>query len=126
VSDAKMLEQAFASIAKESPDALVTCWDSVSLAAAKPIADVALKLRLPTLSPLREYVQAGGLMSFGTSLPAQRRRAAYYVDRILKGTKPADLPVERPTYFELVINLATAKALALPASLLVPADELIQ
>jgi putative ABC transport system substrate-binding protein len=128
VSDVKTLEQAFASVAREPPGALVTCWDSVTLANAKPIADLALKLRLPTLTPLREYVQAGGLLSFGTSLSAHRRRAAYYVDKIFKGTKPADLPVERPTLFELVVNLTTAKTLGLtlPPAVVVLADELIQ
>jgi putative ABC transport system substrate-binding protein len=128
VRDAKTLEQAFASATRESTDALVTCWDSVTLANAKPIADFALKLRLPSLAPLREYAQAGGLLSFGTSLSAHRRRAAYYVDKIFKGTKPADLPVERPTLFELIINLTTAKTLGLvlPAVLTVAADELIE
>ena len=128
VGDAKTLEQALSSVAREPPDAFVTCWDSVTLANAKPIADLALKLRLPTLAPLREYVQAGGLLSFGTSLSAHRRRAAYYVDKILKGAKPADLPVERPTLFELVVNLATAKSLglALPPALVVLADDVVQ
>ena len=127
VSDANALERAFVSIAKEPADAIATCRDSVTLANAKPIADFALKLRLPTLTPLREYVQAGGLLSFGTSLSAHRRRAAYYVDKILKGTKPADLPVERPTLFELVVNVTTAKTVGvtLPATLLVLADDLI-
>jgi putative ABC transport system substrate-binding protein len=80
------------------------------------------------MSPLKEYVQAGGLMSFGPSLSAQRGRAAYYVNRILKGTNVADLPVEQPTLFELVVNLKAAKALALalPASLMVLADELVE
>jgi putative tryptophan/tyrosine transport system substrate-binding protein len=128
VRDANTLDRAFATIASESADALVTCADTGLLEHAKPIADFALKRRLPMMSPLKEYVEAGGLMSLGVSLPAQRRRSAYYVDRILKGTKVADLPVERPTVFELVINQKTAKALglALPASLLVLADDLIE
>lgn len=73
-------------------------------------------------------MEAGGLLSFGTSLPAPRRRASYYVDKILKGVKPADLPVERPTLFELVVNLRTAKALglALPTGLMVLADDLTE
>lgn len=127
VSDAKTLEQAFASIAKTPPDALVTCWDSVTLAHAKAIADFALKLRLPTLAPLREYAQAGCLFSYGPSLAAQRRRTAYYVDKILKGIAPPNLPVERPTNFELVINAGTAKdlGLALPPNFRLLADELI-
>jgi putative ABC transport system substrate-binding protein len=128
VSDAKTLEQAFADLTKTRPDALITCWDSVTLVHAKAIADFALKLRLPMLAPLREYVQAGGLISYGPSLAAQRRRAAYYVDKILKGAKPADLPVERPLSFELVINVATAKVLGLelPPNFMLLVDELIQ
>ena len=128
VSDANALERAFASIAREPPDALATCWDSVTLANARTLADFASKRRLPMVAPLREYVQAGGFMSFGLSLSAHRRRAAYYVDKILKGTKPSDIPVEQPTLFEWVINLRTSKALgvALPATFLVLPDELIQ
>jgi putative ABC transport system substrate-binding protein len=128
VRDGKGLERAFADIAAKSPDGLATCWDSVTLEYAKAIADFALKLRLPTIAPLKEYVEAGGLMSFGAGLPAHRRRAAYYVDKILKGAKPADLPVERPTIFELVVNLPTAKALGLqlPPTLLVLADDVVQ
>jgi putative tryptophan/tyrosine transport system substrate-binding protein len=127
VRDAVALDRALAGMAKEPPDALVTCWDSVTLQHARTIADFALKYRLPTLAPLKEYVEAGGLLSFGTSLPSQRRRASHYVDKILKGAKPADLPVERPTLFELAVNLKTAKALglAVPTGLLVLADDLI-
>jgi putative tryptophan/tyrosine transport system substrate-binding protein len=128
VRDANALDRAFATMASESADALVTCWDSVLLEHARPIADFALKRRLPMMSPLKEYVQVGGLISLGSSLPAERRRTAYYVDRILKGAKAADLPLERPTIFELVLNLKTAKALGitLSASLLVQADDLIE
>jgi ABC-type uncharacterized transport system substrate-binding protein len=87
-----------------------------------------LKQRLPTISPLREYVDAGALLSYGRSLAAQRRRAAYYVDRILKGMKPAGLPVEQPTQFDLVVNLTTAKKLgiALPPMIAGLADDVIQ
>lgn len=127
-SDTLALQRAFDAAPKEFTDAVAVCWDSVMLAQARAIADFASKHRVPTVAPLREFAQAGALLSFGSSLPAQRRRAAYYVDRILKGAKPADLPVERPSLFELVVNAATAKSLGLvlPPSLLVLADDLIQ
>ena len=111
--DAASLNRAFISIAATPPDALAICWDSATLASARSIADFALKLRMPTVAPLREYVDAGALLSYGPSLAAQRRRAAYYVDRILKGVKPAGLPVEQPTQFDLVVNVSTAKRLGI-------------
>jgi len=128
VRDANAFERAFAAIAQEPPDALIICWDALTSAHAKPIADFAVRSRLPTMTPIREYVQAGALMSLGASLPGQWRRAAYYVDKILKGTKPADLPVERPMQYELVINLQTAQALGLtlPPTLLFQANEVIR
>ena len=88
----------------------------------------AAQQRLPVVPVHAEFVEAGALFSFGPSYPGMHRRAAYYVDRILKGAKPADLPVERPTKFELVINLKAAKALGLtiPPSVLMRADEVIQ
>ena len=92
------------------------------------IAQLALKQRLPTSFAFREYVDAGGLVSYGVNFPDMARRAAIYVDRILKGAKPGDLPVEQPTKFELVINLKTAKTLGLtiPPSLLARADQVIE
>jgi putative ABC transport system substrate-binding protein len=128
VRDANAFEHAFAKIAMEPPDALLTCLDPLTLAHARPIADFAVRSRLPTLTAIREYVQAGVLMSYGRSLSGEVRRAAYYMDKILKGTKPADLPVEGPMQFELVINLKTAQALGLtlPPTLLFQAAEVIQ
>jgi putative ABC transport system substrate-binding protein len=94
----------------------------------RQIADLAMRHRLPTISGPREFAKAGALMAYGPDYPALFRRAAIYADRILKGAKPADLPVEQPTTFELIINMKTAKALGLtiPQSLLVRADEIIQ
>jgi len=121
-------DPAFAAIAKERPDVLLTFSDVLTLSHQRRIVDFAARHRLPLVSSSKEFAEAGGLMTYGASLPALFRRAAYYVDRILKGTKPADLPVERPTKFELVINLKTAKVLGLtiPATLLLQADEVIQ
>ena len=92
------------------------------------IAEMALRYRLPTVFTFRMYVEAGGLMSYAQDLVDMHRRSATFVDKILKGSKPADLPVEQPTKFELVINLKTAKALGLtvPPTLLTRADEVIE
>jgi putative tryptophan/tyrosine transport system substrate-binding protein len=92
------------------------------------ISTLALGARLPTLSGIREYVEAGGLMSYGPNFPDLFRRAAEYVDKILRGVKPADLPVEQPTKFDLVFNLTTAKVLGLqvPEAFLLRADEVIE
>jgi putative ABC transport system substrate-binding protein len=89
---------------------------------------LALAARLPVMHGVREYVEAGGLMSYGPNFPELFRRAADYVDKILRGAKPADIPVEQPTKFDLVINLTTAKALGLtiPETFLVRADEVIE
>jgi putative ABC transport system substrate-binding protein len=92
------------------------------------LAEVALKQRLPSISPFREAAEAGALMAYGASLPDMLRRAAEYIDKISKGAKPADLPMEQPTTFELVINLKTAQALGLtiPPALVLRADHVIQ
>jgi putative ABC transport system substrate-binding protein len=92
------------------------------------VTGLALKSRLPSIFPSDVYIQAGGLMSYGPSLPATHRRAAYFVDKILKGAKPADLPVEQPTKFEFVINLKTAKQIGvtIPQSVLYRADRVIK
>jgi putative ABC transport system substrate-binding protein len=122
------LENAFAAIARERPGALLVLADRLFLHHRVRIMDFAAKHRLPGVHAYRELVEAGGLMSFGPSYADMHRRAAYFVDRILKGAKPADLPVERPATFELVINLKAAKALKLtiPQSVLVRATEIIE
>ncbi len=121
-------ERAFAAMTRERVDALLVLNDGMFLIHRTQIAVLAAKQRLPTMFGGREYVDAGGLMSYAASGRDNFRRAATYVDKILKGAKPADLPVEQPTKFELVINLKTAKALGLtiPPSLLQRADEVIQ
>src|SRR5262249_55020649 len=102
--------------------------DPLTASHRQQIAEQALRLRLPMIAELREFAQAGALISYGASLPDLFHRAAGYVDKILKGVKPSDLPVEQPTKFELVINLKTAKALGLtiPPALLGRANEVIQ
>jgi putative tryptophan/tyrosine transport system substrate-binding protein len=109
-------------------DALVQVDDPLLITHRRQLAELAVRSRLPAIAGLREYVDAGGLMSYGADHPDLYRRAATYIDKILKGAKPADLPIEQPTKFDLVINLKTAKALGLtiPQSLLVRADEIIQ
>jgi len=119
---------AFAAMAKERVGALLVVADGLFILHRARLADLAARSRLPAIYGYREHVEAGGLMSYGSSLRDLWRRAATYVDKILKGAKPADLPVEQPTKFELVVNLKTAKALGLtiPQSVLVRADEVIQ
>ena len=121
------LEGAFAAMAEDRVEALLVVTDSMFIFQRARLADLAVKNRLPAMFGVREFVDGGGLMSYGVSVPDLMRRAATYVDKILKGAKPADLPVEQPTKFELVINLKAAKALGLtiPQSLLVRADEII-
>jgi putative ABC transport system substrate-binding protein len=107
---------------------LIVPLDTFSASYYKLITELAARYRLPAIYPLRQFATAGGLISYGPDVPDQFRRAATYVDRILRGEKPADLPVQEPTKFELVINLKTAKALGLnvPSALLVLADEVIE
>jgi len=118
----------FAVIARQRPDALFVASSAPHYAHRRVIVQFAVKNRLPGMYPWRELVEAGGLMSYGVSVSDLFRRAAGYVDKILKGAKPADLPIEQPTKFELVINLKTAKALGLtiPPSVLIRADEVIR
>jgi len=121
-------DQAFSTIAAERADALIVFPSPMLFNERRRIVDLAVKHRLPSMSMARELVELGGLMSYGASIPDLVRRAAAYVDNILKGAKPADLPVQQPTKFELVINLKTAKALGLtiPQSILLRADEVIE
>jgi len=119
---------ALAALTTERPDALMTLAEPLTIMYRRQIADFAVTHRLPMMSQLKEFAEAGGLMTYGTSLPGLFQHAAYYVDRILKGAKPADLPVEQPTKFELIINLKTAQALGItiPPTLLFQADEVIR
>ena len=121
-------DAAFDAMARERSNALLVLFDPVLTGQRARIAELANKHRLPSMCPHREYAEDGGLMAYGASLTDLYRRAATYVDKILKGAKPADLPVEQPTKFELVINLKTAKALGLtiPPALLQRTDEIIQ
>ncbi len=121
-------DSAFAAMKTKRAGALLLAGDIMFLTHRTRLADLAAKSRLPTMCSLREYVEAGGLMSYGPSSPDLFHRAATYVDRILKGANPADLPVEQPTKFELVINLKTAKALGItiPQTVLLRADEVIE
>jgi ABC-type uncharacterized transport system substrate-binding protein len=128
IREAKQLDDAFSAMIKERAGALLVLPDPLLLTQRPQIADLAMRNRLPTIFARRENVEAGGLLSYGSSLPDQFRYAATYVDKILKGAKPADLPVEQATKFDLIVNLKTAKALGLtiPQSLLLRADEVIQ
>jgi len=121
-------EDVFGAIAGKRPDALMTTADPLIHSYRRRIVDFAVKHRLPSMYPGREFVDAGGLMFYGGSIPEMYRHAAVYVDKILKGAKPSHLPVEQPLKFDMVINLKAAKALGLtiPQSLLVRADEIIQ
>jgi ABC-type uncharacterized transport system substrate-binding protein len=122
------LEGAFAAMARDRADAVFPLSDAMFGRQRRQIADLAARNRLAGMYHWRNYVEAGGLMSYGPNLTDLFRRSATYVDKILKGAKPADLPVEQPTKFELVINLKTAKALGLtiPQTLLLRADQVIQ
>jgi putative ABC transport system substrate-binding protein len=122
------VEQALAALKQDRPSALLMTADTVHQRYIERIVASMAELRLPAMYQLREAVDRGGLMSYGASMSDLSRRAATYVDKILKGAKPGDLPVEQPTKFELVINLKTAKALGLtiPPSVLARADEVIE
>ena len=121
-------DRAFSDMTRARAGALTVLASTMLINERRRLVDLAAKNRLPAVYGLREFVDAGGLMSYGANYADLFRRAATYVDKILKGAKPADLPVEQPTKFELVINLKTAKALGLtiPQSVLLRADEVIQ
>jgi len=122
------IDRAFATMRKEGAGGLIVLGDPLIANHRPQIVDLAAKSRLPTIFTTRENVDAGGLMSYGANLTELWRRAATYVDKILKGTRPADLPVEQPTKFELVINLKTAKqiGLTIPPNVLARADKVIR
>jgi putative ABC transport system substrate-binding protein len=122
------LPQVIDAVTQSRIEALMVLGSPVFRGYQAQTAQLVAKTRLPVVSAWREFPEAGGLLSYGTSVPAMFRRAAVFVDKILKGAKPADLPVEEPTRFELVINLKRAKALGLtiPQSLLLRADPVIE
>ena len=128
VRDANELEGAFAAMTRAGAEALIVLPSGQLWTARQRIVALAAQHRLPAMYEHRDFVEAGGLMSYGPNLLALIRRAAYYVDRLLHGTKPTELPVEQPTQFELVINLKTAQALGLMLSpgVLFQAEEVLK
>ena len=128
VMDPDQFEGAFATLAAERAEALVVVVDPLTVRYRERIVELAMKRRLPAMYGFREFVDSGGLMTYGVNVPHLCGRAATYVDKILKGAKPSDLPIEQPTKFELVFNLKAAKALGLeiPPLLLARADEVIE
>lgn len=128
VRDPKDFEPAFVAIAQEQPGGLLVVSDALLTQYRSRIVEFTTQKHLPAVSGPREFAELGGLMSYGVNSPDMFRKAANYVDKVLRGAKPADLPIEQPTKFELVINLKTAKALGLtiPQSILLRADEVIE
>ena len=128
VSAASALDGAFASIAKDRMEALLVLTDSLFMIHRERIASLALRHRVPSMYAVKEGVEVGGFMSYGPSLLGTYRRVAVFVDKILKGTRPGDLPVEQPTTFELIVNSKTAKELGItiPQSLRLRADRIIE
>jgi ABC-type uncharacterized transport system substrate-binding protein len=127
-ADENNLDSAIAALAKNGAHGLVVTSDGVYVAHGKPLAESAIKHRLPGIFAYREQVRAGGLLAYAAKVEDLSRRAAFFVDRIVRGERPADLPIERPTKFELVINLKTAKSFGveMPLTLLALADEVIE
>ena len=128
VRDTRELDVAFEAIIREHPEALLLLVDPFTLSQRSRIVEFAAEQRLPAIYETRDFVDVGGLISYGPNIPDQFRRAATYVDKILRGAKPADLPIEQPTKFELVINMRAAKALGIkfPESILLRADKVIE
>ena len=128
VRSPKEIETAFAKITEAKPDALIVLQDALTLQHRKEIIDFTIERRLPGMFVAREWVTSGGLMSYGENLAEMYRRGAYFVDKILKGGKPTDLPVEQVTKFELIINLKTAQAMgrSFPPEILATADDVIE
>jgi len=128
VRDVKDFEKVFATITKEHSGALMVLTGPLLTTNRRRIVELAAKSQLPAMYGISEFVDAGGLMFYGTSLPDMYRRAAVYVDKILKGAEPADLPVEQPTKFEFAINLKAAKqiGLTIPPNVLARADKVIK
>src|SRR5262249_49050646 len=128
VRSPKDVQAAFAAMTRTRAEAVVGLADPLTFTYRTQIVDFAAKNRLPTIHPFRESIEAGGLMAYGVDLPDMGRRAATYVDKILRGAKPGDLPIEQPRKFELVINMKAAKALglAIPSSLLLRADRVVE
>jgi putative ABC transport system substrate-binding protein len=126
--NAREIENAFSAMTREKTGAVIVARDALFIQQTRKIAELAMKHRLPSIGQLREYAEAGGLMSYGQELADNYRRASTYVDKMLKGATPGDLPVEQPTKFELFINGKTAKALGfkIPQSLLISADRVIE
>jgi putative ABC transport system substrate-binding protein len=128
VRNARDLASAFATFKQERADVIVISGDAILFSNRYEIAELALKLGLPTVSSQREYVEAGGLISYGESLADFYRRSAFYVDKILKGAKPSELPIQQPTRFFTTLNRKTAAVLSIniPMQVLVMADEVIE
>ena len=128
IRDRQDVERAFALLTNERVGAVLSSGDAVFFSQRQPIVEIALRSRLPTMFSQREYVEAGGLMSYGESLADLYRRAAFYVAKIFQGAAPADLPIQQPTKLYVVINRKTADVLGLtiPIELLATADEVIE
>jgi putative ABC transport system substrate-binding protein len=128
VRDSREMEAAFDAVTRDPPDGLLLLADPLTTSMRARIVEFAREKRLPAIYETREFVDAGGLMSYGPNVQAMARRAAHYVDRILKGAKPGDLPIEQPTKIELVVNLKTARALGItiPQSIRLNADQVLE